>query len=506
MTPEGLPGKPVSPWLDRAGESRPPLHRKTRCDVLVAGGGIAGVSTALALTVRGLKVILLEARTVASGVTGNSSGKLSALQGTAYSRIRHAAGSEAAARYADLNLAGIAQIESLAEAHGISCEFLNRPAVTYATTDDGRHELEQEFDAARDAGLSLDLGSDSDLPFPVTGALTMTGQAQVDPVAWARGIAGVIVEHGGEVFEGTRVTGVDQGSPCSVTTDTGAEILADRIVIATHNPILDRGLFFARMDSQRSYAVAGKVTGSMPEGMYLSADEPLRSIRPMTSGEAPPGTLLVSGEGHGVGTGDPTARYRTMGRFLQDTFGVSEITHRWCAHDEMSPDRLPFVGPILPRNDRIMVTTGYSKWGLAASVGAASLLADRLAGIERPALETFAPSRARQFRQVGKLANLGLKTGYHLAGDRIRKRASEKDLKPGDGAVVGDGLKQVAVHRDDSGDLHRLSARCTHLGCIVAWNGADQTWDCPCHGSRFDTDGAVIQGPATSPLPGADKT
>ncbi len=502
---KSVPGTASSPWLDVPAEAtRPPLDSDQSCDVLVIGGGIAGVSTAHELALRGLSVILLEARTIASGVTGNSSAKLSALQGAVYRKLKRTVGAEAAARYAELNLSGLERIATLAETLGTDCAFLRRPAISYSREPEGLRTLEEEFDAARDAGLPIEFEPESDLPFPIAGVLRLDDQAQVDPVAWTRGIAAALRDLGGRVFEHVRVTGVKQGSPCSAETDKGHEIQAGRIVVATHTPILDRGLFFARMDSQRSYAVAGRIESPLPTGMYLSVDEPLRSIRPMTPGESGESALLVSGEGHRVGTGDPVERYLTMVEFLRDEFGA-EVSYHWCAHDEMSPDHLPFVGPILPRNDRIMVMTGFSKWGLAAGVGASLLLADRLVGVDSEALSTFDPARASQFRQVKELTSHSVETGFHFAGDRLRKRAAEEDLKPGEGAVVGEGLTQAAVSRDDEGGYHRVSARCTHLGCIVSWNQADRTWDCPCHGSRFETDGSVLQGPATDPLPTADQ-
>lgn len=464
------------------------------------GGGIVGVSTAYQLAVAGCKVVLLEARRIGSGVTGNSSAKLTALQGGVYGKLVGKFGPDTARDYAELNLSGMALIEEVARTHDIECSFKRRTSFDFTESQEGIETLQREEQAARQAGLDARLSAETDLPFPVTAALSLEKQAQFDPVAWTRGVAALLPEMGCAVYEDTRVISADNGLGCQIRTDGGACVSAERIVIATHTPIMDRGLFFARLDSQRSYCVAGVVKGKAPKGMYLSVDSPTRSIRPFTSGEAPARTVLVSGEGHRVGTGDPVERYRVMADYLRDRFGVSEPSHHWSAHDEMSPDRLPFIGAIQPRHSRIVVATGFSKWGLAAGAGAALVLADRLGGIESPLAGTFDPNRLNLRQSAGKLVRHNVETGVSFTFDRIRKRASQEKLAPGEGAIVGEGLSQAAVHRDESGRLHRVSARCTHLGCIVSWNGADKTWDCPCHGSRFEADGSVLQGPAVRPL------
>jgi Rieske Fe-S protein len=289
-----------------------------------------------------------------------------------------------------------------------------------------------------------------------------------------------------------------------VTTDTGSRIRADRIVVATHQPILDRGLFFARLKVERSYVVAGTVRGRLPQGMYLSIDTPSRSIRPFSPGEAAPGTVLVGGESHRTGTDDPEARYQQLGHYLSDRFGVKRPSYRWSAQDQMSPDRLPMIGPVLPGQDRIMVSTGYSKWGLAASIGASAVLADRLDGIETEAGKTFSPGRLNLRSSTRELISHNAETGRRFFVDRLKKRGDGKGLGPGEGRVISEGPSQVAVSRDEQGVERRVSARCTHLGCIVSWNGGEKSWDCPCHGSRFDLDGSVLQGPAVRPLKKVD--
>jgi glycine/D-amino acid oxidase-like deaminating enzyme/nitrite reductase/ring-hydroxylating ferredoxin subunit len=502
------PGKPTSPWLDTDRTvANPPLDRDIDCDVAVVGGGIAGVSAAYRLAASGARVVLLEARTIGSGVTGHTSAKLSALQGAVYQDLSNKVGPEAARHYAELNRTGVEDAWVIADELGIDCDLVRRTAITFTESPEQVATLRQERDAARAAGLDANFVESLDeLPFEVAGAVTLADQAQINPVAWARGVAGALPVLGGAVFEHTRVIGVKDGSPCVVRTENGAEVRAGRVVVATHQPILDRGLFFARLDVSRSYVVAGVMPGEVPQGMYLSIDSPSRSIRPFAPGEAEPGMILVAGESHRVGTDDPPARFRTLTRYIKQMFGVDQVSYRWSAHDQISPDGMPFIGPVIPGRDRILTATGFSKWGLSGSIGASVLLCDRVGGRSNEISETFDPARLNLRSSAKELVSHNAESGLHFFGDRIRKRAgkTEDELSPGEGCVVGSGLGQTAVSRDEDGKLHRVSARCTHLGCIVSWNGAEKSWDCPCHGSRFEPDGSVIQGPAVRPLPPAE--
>jgi glycine/D-amino acid oxidase-like deaminating enzyme/nitrite reductase/ring-hydroxylating ferredoxin subunit len=491
----------TSPWLQSAPElGLPPLDRDTECDLLVIGGGIAGVSAAWRLARAGASVVLVEARRIASGVTGHSSAKLSCLQGTVYSHLSSQLGADVAHQYALLNGRGVADARAISDEIGFDCDFQHRPAVTFTEDPAKIKELESECLAAESAGLETIVSDSTDLPFEVAGALTLEGQARFDPVAWVRGVASALPDLGARVFESTRVVRVGIGSPLEVTVDSGSRIRAERIVVATHQPILDRGLFFARLKVERSYVVAGAVEGKLPRGMYLSVNSPSRSIRPLSPGEAEEGTLLVGGESHRTGTDDPEARYQQLRRYLSERFGVDRPSYRWSAQDQMSPDRLPMIGPVLPGNDRIMVSTGYSKWGLAASIGASVVLAERLDGMETEAARTFTPGRLNLRSSSRELISHNAETGRRFLSDRVSKRGRAAKLSPGEGRVIGDGASQIAVSVDENGVERRVSARCSHLGCIVSWNGAEKSWDCPCHGSRFEPDGSVIQGPAVRPL------
>ena len=280
---------------------------------------------------------------------------------------------------------------------------------------------------------------------------------------------------------------------------------ARHVVIATHMPVLDRGLFFAKAHPQKSYAVAAPIEPSRaPFGMYISAEEPTRSVRstPAAGGGR---YLIIGGEGHKPGRDDDTRRrYDALEGFLRDRFDAGEVNHRWSTHDYLPIDRLPYIGRLRRNDPRILVATGFAKWGLTKGVVAAAILSDAILGRENKWAAAFDAKRLRPKAAARRFVTENGRVAGWFFGDRLRPRAGRGEtdrLAPGDGAVARIGGRHVAVYREDDGRLQAVSARCTHLGCLVGWNRADRTWECPCHGSRFAKDGTLLQGPATKPLP-----
>jgi glycine/D-amino acid oxidase-like deaminating enzyme/nitrite reductase/ring-hydroxylating ferredoxin subunit len=487
-----------SPWL-RAEPPTPraPLAEDTRTQVCVVGAGIAGASTALELRRAGVDVVLLEARRIGFGVTGHTTAKLSSLQGTKYSTLRGRWGSEVARTYAAANQAGVERIAGLVEELGIECGFRRKPAFTYTESDAQVSKIENEVDAAVEAGLPVTYTEESDLPFAIRAAARCEDQAEFDPVAYVRAIVEEAERAGVRVHEDSRVTsGTDDG----VIVETGAAVSADHVVVATQLPFIDRGLLFARLHPERSYALGVRVDGQPPQGMYLSVESPTRSMRshPLGDGEL----LIVGGESHKAGQGNAGERYAALERYARERFAAPRTEYRWAAHDFISPDRLPMIGR-LPFARGALCVAGMGKWGLAMSATAGRILTDIVRGAENPWEEVFDPRRMH-LSSLPEVVKENANVGWRFFGDRIRHRSDEDGIAPGEGRVVGAGLEQRAVYRDENGAPHRLSARCTHLGCIVDWNSAEKTWDCPCHGSRFGARGEVIAGPATAPLPRED--
>jgi glycine/D-amino acid oxidase-like deaminating enzyme/nitrite reductase/ring-hydroxylating ferredoxin subunit len=476
-------------WFqDTTRPARAPLDRDLTVDVAVLGAGIVGLTTALLLERQGARVAVLEARRVGAGASGYTTAKLSSLHGLTYRRLAGSLGSDAARTYGAANEAGIARVFEIADELGIDCDLRRKPNYTYTESDSDLDKVRGEVELARELGLPASYVEELDLPFPVAGAVRFDDQAEFHPVKYLEGIAAALE---GALHEGTMATHAHGGR---VRTAVGATLTADHVVVATHLPFLDRGLYFARCHPERSYVVAGR-TSELPAGMYLSTEQPAHSIR------AHGDWLLVGGESHKTGQADAAERCARLEAWTRERFGI-EPELRWATQDHMPADGVPYVGRHDPLSPGVWVATGFRKWGLAMGTAAAELLAAQIAGRDHDWAELFNPQRLRPRAGAATFIKENANVALHFFGDRVVKRGSVDEIAPGEGRIVGSGLGQRAAYRDEDGTLHELSARCTHLGCIVNWNSAERSWDCPCHGSRFAATGEVIEGPAVQPLRG----
>ncbi len=441
-------------WYEgRRPAERAPLDRDIGCDVVVVGAGIAGLTTALLCEGEGMRVAVLEMRRVAAGATGYNTAKLSSLHGLTYTRLEKSVGRDGARLYGEANEAGIARVFELAAELGIDCDLRRKPNYTYSEDPADVEALRAEAELAGELGLPASYVEELDLPYPVAGAVRFDEQAEFHPVRYADGLAAALR---GPLHEDTRVTGIDGGR---VKTARGPRVSAEHVVVATHLSFLDRGLYFARCHPERSYVVAGR-GAELPAGMYLSTESPAHSVR------AHGDWLLVGGESHKTGQADAGERYERLSAWARERFGL-EPELRWATQDQMPVDGVPYVGRHDPLSSNLWVATGFRKWGLAMGTAAAELLAARIAGREHAWTELFDPNRLRPLASAPALAKENANVAWHFFSDRVAKRGAP---------------------------------RCTHLGCLLDWNQAEETWDCPCHGSRFAASGEVIEGPAVHPL------
>ena len=496
------PAEFVSYWEKSArGAEYPALAGELECDVAVVGGGIVGVTAALELSREGARVALIEARRIGSGATGYTTAKLSSLHGLSYVSLASRFGDEVARAYGEANQAGLERVVANAERLGIECDLRRKPNFTYTEREKQGSVLMEEASVAKRLGLPASFVTKAEaveLPFPISAAVRFADQAEFHPLKYLHALASAAAGVGCAVHERTRVVSVDQGDPCRIRTEGGHTVRARDVIIATHVPILDRGLYFARTHPERSYVLLAKLRGTVPEGMYLSDESPAHSLRSVPTAEGE--LLMVGGESHKAGQSDAAERHRALERWARERFEVASIEHRWATQDAMPADGLPMVGHLWPLSSRIMTATGLRKWGLAMGTDAASILADNVLGKEHPRGTTFSPLRFHPLAAGPDFIKENINSGFHFIADRLIERANEDRLEPGEGAVVGSGLGQRAVYRDEDGNLHALRARCTHLGCIVKFNSTERTWDCPCHGSRFGLDGEVLEGPAVNGL------
>jgi glycine/D-amino acid oxidase-like deaminating enzyme/nitrite reductase/ring-hydroxylating ferredoxin subunit len=498
-----LPGRPVSLWLATTPETHFPMMEKdVTVDVAVIGGGIAGIATAFLLKQAGLTVAVIEGSRVVESVTGNTTAKITSQHSLIYDYLISQFGEDNARLYADAQQAAIEKIAALVKEHSIDCDFRRTDAYTYAELEEELDKVKAEVEAATRLGLPASFVESTPLPFPVKGAVKFTGQAQFHPRKYLLALVEKIPGDGSYVFEETRAFDIKDEDACRIETGKGA-ITAKSVVLATHFPYFDPNIYFAAMHPGRSYVLGCRLNGPAPEGMYISAgDENMHSFRSNPAEDG--GTIwMVGGEKHKTGQGGATEeRYRRLEQYARGRFDVSSIEYRWSTQDNNTVDRVPYIGKLSSGSKNLYVATGFGGWGMTNSHVAAMLLTDMIQGRENPWAEVFDPSRFKPITSARDFISENMNVAKEFMADRISTPELDDmgKLPTGGGEVVEWQGERLAVYKDDDGKIFSCSAVCTHMGCIVHWNGAEKSWDCPCHGSRFNYDGKVIQGPANKDL------
>jgi glycine/D-amino acid oxidase-like deaminating enzyme len=437
-----------------------------RRGVVVVGGGLSGLLTAVVLHRSGLDVLVLERHGIGGVTSRGSTGKLTALQGSTLVEVAKHRGAEGALSYATASLAGVGGLRHLIGELGIECALTDASDHVFATEPRATDRCQRVLEVAHAAGLPVEWVEETELPFAVRGAVRLDAQAHLDPGALCAGLAaalpaGSVLEHAPAVDVREEEGGVE------VALEDGGRVQADHVVIATLGPVHDPALLSTRCEARRSYAVAAAHEQPVT-GTYISLDDDPRSIRPAALGDRT--GIVVAGAGHVVGeTGGRSSedRWAELGDYATGALGAGPVEHRWVAHDLVPSDHVPFIGRVSPRAHRRWVITGFQKWGISTAFVAADLILGELEGTSRPWAGLFDPRRLAS-SLTNELVQDGVRAVRHLVVERLA------DLRPG---------------RD-----HR--PRCTHLGCVLAFDGDEETWDCPCHGSRFAADGSVVSGPA----------
>jgi len=493
-------------WMDHDGPpARPPLREDATADVCVVGAGIAGLSIAYELARAGKRVIVVDRGRPGHGQSARTTGHLAWQLDDYYHLLRRERGDADARSYYDRVSAAVDRIEEVAREEGIDCDFARVDGYLFSASENGPDELREEERACRELGIpGVRFVAQAPVPGRDTGpALLWPDQARFHVLKYLDGIAAAIERLGGLVCGNTAMIGVSEDANGTITTmENGTQVRAAHAVMAANAALGDLPIQ-TKMEPWRSYAVAGPVAkGSVPDALVWDTLDNYHYARIQPGDEHD--LLIVGGEDHRLGEHDDGAeRLDALEAWAREHYPMwQERTHGWSGMVLEPVDLLPFSGRAHGK-DRIFLHTGDSGEGLTNGVLGAMLIRKLIAGAEPSDAGTYAPSRVT-LRAAGELAsNLGHAAAnfaeYLTPGGGTRV----DELKPGEAALVRNGLKKVAAYRDEEGKLHLRSATCTHLGCIVHWNGLERVWDCPCHGSQFAPDGAVLSGPATEPLPEA---
>ncbi|MDT8386208.1 MAG: FAD-dependent oxidoreductase [Thiogranum sp.] len=477
----------------------PALAGAASADVAVIGAGMVGVTLADRLKRAGKTVVLIEAQRVATQATGRSTAKLTALHGLTYSRITDRHGPEAAQAYARANLEALEYVATRVAETGIECALERTTAYTYSANGESVPQLRREVQAAQRAGLAAHYVEEAPLPTPLVGAVRLEQQIQFHPQRYLAGLAAQIEGGGSRVFENTRAIEVEEGNPCRVLTDVGT-VTAARVVLTTHLPFMDRGLFFAKAFPRRHVVLAARIPDErVPDGMFLCSDSGGISVRAFRDEQG--AILIATHTGERPGHHPAEQRYRELEHKIREQYQPDQILNCWSNEDYMSMDGMPFVGR-MPATEQVFLATGFSAWGLSGGTAAANLLADILLNQRNPLSRHWRADRWTLRRSGGEFLSTNLHTLREMVADRFMalKAPSAGELANGEGGLVRHHGHLRAAWRNAAGELRTYSPYCTHLRCVLAWNGIDRVWECPCHGSRFDHEGRAVHGPARRDL------
>lgn len=472
----------------------PALAGDISVDVAIIGGGIVGITTARLLKDAGISVAVIEARRVGRQVTGKSTAKMTSQHNIIYQTLESKFGEDRARLYGEAQETAIRKIEALAAEHGIDADIEAKAAFTYTREEKYVSQIEKEVEAAKRLGLPATLVLDTGLPFDVLAAIRFDRQAQFHPTKYVAGLAATLPGNGCHVFEKSRAI---DWEPTRVVTESGS-VAARIVVMATHLPLGQVGGYYAQAYPKAEPVIAAPIR-TVPDGMYINVEQPSHSIRTHRheNGQV---YGIVAGTSFKPGHVDEERKYfKNIEAWLTESFDAGPVEYRWVNEDYTPMDNAPFIG--WSKGQEYLVATGFDAWGISNGTAAAMILAELAQGREHRWLDMFDATRVKPIAGAKEFVKENAQVAAHLvSGYLSRKPKSFDELAPGDAAIMKINGDNVAAFRDEDGTLHAVSAVCTHMGCIVGWNETDRTWDCPCHGSRFELSGEVIHGPATQPL------
>lgn len=484
-------------------------EQQLQTDICIIGGGIAGLTTAYLLAKAGRDVLVLEMGEIGSGQTGRTTAHLSEAIDDRYFEIERMHGAEGARLAAESQIMAIDRIADIIAAEGIDCEFERLDGYLFLAPGDKPILLDRELDAAQRAGLAdvekrqeLSLGG-----FAAGPALRFPAQAQFHPLKYLKGLAQAVTRMGGRIFTHTKVEKLSGGQPCLVQTATG-QIEALELVVATNTPINSVVVMHTKQVPYRSYVLGYRIPrGSFAKGLYWDTADPYHYLRTYSPPEGHEDILIVGGQDHKVGQSKGEAHcFSVLRAWVAERFPqLAQPEWQWSGQVIEPVDGLPFAGRNPVGDGHIYLITGDSGMGMTNCTAGALIVRDLLIGQENPWAKLYDPTR-KTFRAALEFFRQNANVAATLVGDHLSAGEVElvSQIMPGRGALIRQQGQKLAVYRDDEGQLHACSATCPHLGCIVHFNDAERTWDCPCHGSRFSTDGEVLNGPAHAPLKPAE--
>lgn len=478
-------------WSELEFERRPPLNQNVKTEAAVIGAGLAGILIAYELKKHGKNVVVLEADRIGQGMTLNTTAKITSQHNIIYQDLIESFGTEKAREYARYNERAIGEYEKIIEELQIDCDFKREDAYVYTLKDVTR--LEDEIKAARSLGIDAEFTTETALPFAVAGAMKFPNQASFHPLKFLKEVAKEL-----DIYEDSMVLRRKGEHILEVAvreengTEKTWEVEAESIVIANHYPFERmKGLYAVRMYQERENIIVVKAPEALTYGMYIGADNTGYSFRKYKD------YVIVAGQNHRPGVELEQNSIEDLEETVKRYFKNGEICYRMANQDCMTLDKVPYIGKYTKGSNHVYVAIGFNKWGVSHSMVSALILTEMICQRDAKEESIYNPSRFDYQACKEELKNHIATSMSHMTLQRLRIPSETiEDIEPGHGAVVSRNGHKIAVYRNKQGEYSYFSGRCPHLGCLLEWNQEEESWDCPCHGSRFHADGKLINGPA----------
>ena len=473
------------------------LEQDFSTDICIIGAGIFGLTCAYYLTKLGFNVTVLEKSDIASKATGHTTGKITSQHGLFYDYLTNSYGQKFAKDYLDVNEEAIQNIKNIIDEENINCDFKYQNSYVYTTKKSELSLIKNEYNVVSNLGYNCELVTKTGLPFNIVGALCFKNQAEFHPVKYLAGLCKCIIARNGKIYTNSTAVDIKMENSDYITYVNGHEIKSKYVIIATHYPFISfPGFYFTKMYQSTSYLIAVDTKKTLFKGMHISAGVPTLSFRTALYNNKE--ILLIGGMDHK--TGHPSSYKDTYGK-LEDIakkyYPDSNILFRWNTRDCISLDKLPYIGSFSSSMPNMFVGTGFKKWGMTLSNVAANIIVDKICGNYNKYEYLFKSTRLKPIKNHDEFKNILVQSTNSLLLDKLKRpNMSFDEIENNSGSIIEVNGEKVGIYKDENGKIYAVKPICTHLGCLLSWNDIDKTWDCPCHGSRFNFDGTNLYDPA----------
>lgn len=478
------------------------LKENLETEICIIGGGIFGISTAYYLSKHRYKVVLLEKDKIASKVTGHTTAKITSQHGLIYHYLLNQYGKDFAKKYYEANQKAIENIEKIINSNNINCDFKKQTSNIYTTNESEVNKIEEEIKALEELNIEATKIKESSLPFDIISGIEFPNQAQFNPIKYINGLVKIIKENNGLIFENTTCYDIKKEENSYICYTKNNKIKAKYIIIATQYPFINfPGIYFAKMYQSSSYVIGIDTKTELFNGMYINIQSPIYSFRTAIDNEKE--ILLIGGLDHKTGENiDYKSSYGLLEKKAKEWYPNCEIKYHWSTRDCITLDKIPYIGEFSNMLPNIYIGTGFNKWGMTSSNVAAKIITDKITEKENEFEEIFKATRVNPVINKDEVKNMISQTAKSLVIERFKENSKEDidNIKKETGKIIEINGEKVGIYKDIKGEVFAVKPVCTHLGCILNWNNADKTWDCPCHGSRFDYTGKNINNPAIKNL------